>query len=194
MNLVPSKLLTLLCLAFFAWFSSSAVAAIDVYDFDNEKQEEQFKELSHTLRCPKCQNNTISDSNAELAKDLRTKVYEMTKAGKSKQEIIDYMVARYGNFVTYNPPFTVATAILWLAPFAVLILGVVVIVFRARNTSTSGLQLDSDNSASDGADMLSEEDEARLSSLFGDNSSDDNNSYDNNSDNSNSGSTNKGGK
>ncbi|GAL33228.1 cytochrome c heme lyase subunit CcmL [Vibrio maritimus] len=89
-------------------------ATIEIHEFDSLEQENQFKELSHTLRCPKCQNNTIGDSNAELAQDLRQKVYEMTKEGKSKQEIVDYMIARYGNFVTYNPPLTLATSILWL--------------------------------------------------------------------------------
>ncbi|MDF5617793.1 cytochrome c-type biogenesis protein CcmH, partial [Vibrio parahaemolyticus] len=108
--------------------SLAAHAAIEVYEFDNLEQEQQFKELSHTLRCPKCQNNTISDSNAELAQDLRHKVYEMTKEGKSKDEIVDYMIARYGNFVTYNPPFTVATAILWLGPLAVVLGGFGLIV------------------------------------------------------------------
>ena len=97
-------------------FSLAAHAAIEVYEFDNLEQEQQFKELGHTLRCPKCQNNTISDSNAVLAQDLRHKVYEMTKEGKSKDEIVDYMIARYSNFVTYNPPFTFATAILQLGP------------------------------------------------------------------------------
>ncbi|WED25848.1 cytochrome c-type biogenesis protein CcmH [Vibrio sp. DW001] len=112
--------------------SFTAHAAIDVFEFDNEQQEEQFKELSHTLRCPKCQNNTISDSNAELAKDLRVKVYEMTKAGKSKDEIVDYMIARYGNFVTYKPPFTIATSILWLGPLFVVLLGFSIIVFNSK--------------------------------------------------------------
>lgn len=112
--------------------SLSSFAAIDVFEFDNEQQEEQFKELSQTLRCPKCQNNTISDSNAELAKDLRVKVYEMTKAGKSRDEIVDYMIARYGNFVTYKPPFTIATSILWLGPLFVVLLGFSVIVFNSK--------------------------------------------------------------
>ncbi len=73
-------------LAVFAALTFSLAAhAIEVYEFDNLEQEQQFKELGHTLRCPKCQNNTISDSNAELAQDLRHKVYEMTKEGKSKK-------------------------------------------------------------------------------------------------------------
>ncbi|MDW1631822.1 cytochrome c-type biogenesis protein [Vibrio sp. Y176] len=115
-------------------FSLAAHAAIEVYEFDNLEQEQQFKELGHTLRCPKCQNNTISDSNAELAQDLRHKVYEMTKEGKSQEEIVDYMIARYGNFVTYNLPFTMSTAILWLGPLAVVLGGFGLIVLRSRKS------------------------------------------------------------
>lgn len=118
-------------------FSMAAQATIEVYEFETLQQEQQFKELGNTLRCPKCQNNTIADSNAELAQDLRHKVYEMTKQGKSKDEIVDYMIARYGNFVTYNPPFTVATSILWLGPLAVVVLGFGIIVLRSRKTKKS---------------------------------------------------------
>lgn len=122
--------------------SMTAHAAIEVHEFDTLEQEQQFKELGNTLRCPKCQNNTIADSNAELAVDLREKVYEMTKAGKSKQEIIDYMIARYGNFVTYNPPFTIATAILWVGPIGVLLIGFGFIVVRSRSKKATPEQSD----------------------------------------------------
>jgi len=120
-----------------SWLLSfSATAAIDVYDFDSPQQEQQFHELSDTLRCPKCQNNSIADSNAALAKDLRQKVFEMTKQGKSKDEIVDYMIARYGNFVTYNPPLNASTAILWAAPLSVLVIGFVFIVLRTKRRKT----------------------------------------------------------
>lgn len=115
-------------------FSMAAHATIEVYEFETLEQEQQFKDLGNTLRCPKCQNNTIADSNAELAQDLRHKVYEMTKDGKSKGEIVDYMIARYGNFVTYNPPFTLATSILWLGPLSVVLIGFGVIVLRSRKS------------------------------------------------------------
>ncbi|MCW8333048.1 cytochrome c-type biogenesis protein CcmH [Vibrio sp. SCSIO 43135] len=139
-------------LAIVAAFSLSmaASAAIDVYEFDTLEQELQFKDLSHTLRCPKCQNNTIGDSNAELAQDLRQKVYEMTKEGKSEKEIVDYMIARYGNFVTYNPPLTLGTAVLWAGPIAVLVLGFGLIVLRTRTTkkkTASGDDWDKDKEA-----------------------------------------------
>lgn len=132
-------------------FALTAHAAIEVYEFDTLEQEQQFKELGGTLRCPKCQNNTIADSNAELAVDLRQKVYEMTKEGKSKQDIIDYMIARYGNFVTYNPPFTIATSILWLGPIAVVMFGFGFILIRSRktkaNTKADSQQWDADKEA-----------------------------------------------
>ncbi|TXY08622.1 cytochrome c-type biogenesis protein CcmH [Vibrio mimicus] len=136
--------------------SLSALATIEVYDFDTPEQEKQFQELGATLRCPKCQNNTIADSNAELAQDLRQKVYEMTKEGKSKSEIVDYMIARYGNFVTYNPPFTLGTAILWLGPISVLVIGFTVIVLRSRRKARG---------AENAADW-NEEQEARLKALL----------------------------
>ncbi len=120
--------------------SVAAHAAIQIYEFETLEQEQQFKELGSTLRCPKCQNNTIADSNAELAVDLRQKVYEMTKEGKSKQEIIDYMTARYGNFVTYNPPFTAATSILWLGPLFVVVFGFGFIVLRSRSKKATSKQ------------------------------------------------------
>ncbi|AUI86648.1 cytochrome c-type biogenesis protein CcmH [Vibrio azureus] len=140
------------------FLSFIAQAAIEVYEFDTLEQEQQFKELGHTLRCPKCQNNTISDSNAELAQDLRHKVYEMTKNGQSKQEIVDYMIARYGNFVTYNPPFTFATAILWLGPLIVVIGGFGLIIWRSRRSKQ--------HSKPDPSTQWNEEKEARLKSLL----------------------------
>lgn len=80
--------------------SGSALATIDVLQFKDEAQEQQFRQLTEELRCPKCQNNSIADSNSMIATDLRQKVYELMQEGKSKKEIVDYMVARYGNFVT----------------------------------------------------------------------------------------------
>ncbi len=136
--------------------SLSAYAAIEVYDFETLEQEEQFQELNQTLRCPKCQNNTIGDSNAELAQDLRQKVYEMTKEGQSKQDIIDYMIARYGNFVTYNPPLTIATSILWLGPLVVIVLGFGLIVVRSKKTPK----------VAEKAQEWDEEKEARLQQLL----------------------------
>ena len=84
--------------------AGQASATIDVYTFDSDAQEQTFRELTKELRCPKCQNQDIADSNAGLAKDLRDKTYQMVREGKEKQEVVDYMVARYGNFILYDPP------------------------------------------------------------------------------------------
>lgn len=84
--------------------AGQARAAIDVYTFESDAQEQTFRELTKELRCPKCQNQDIADSNAGLAKDLRDKTYQMVREGKEKQEVVDYMVARYGNFILYDPP------------------------------------------------------------------------------------------
>ena len=105
--------------------SFSVFAAIDTYQFKDEAQEQQ-------LRCPKCQNNSIADSNAMIASDMRQKVYELQQQGQTQKQIIDYMVARYGNFVTYEPPVTPGTLVLWLLPALFVLGGIVVVVRRAR--------------------------------------------------------------
>ncbi|WP_120510297.1 cytochrome c-type biogenesis protein [Photobacterium salinisoli] len=133
-----------------SWFAASVPvqAAIDVYEFATPEQEATFQELTATLRCPKCQNNNIADSNAELAKDMRQKAYEMLSEGKSKQEVIDYMIARYGNFVTYDPPLMPSTLILWLGPLCFLLIGATVLVYRSRKgVVASSQQMDEKESA-----------------------------------------------
>lgn len=126
---------TLFALAFaLLGMSTAARADIDVYNFDSDAQEQTFRELTKELRCPKCQNQDIADSNAGLAKDLRDKTYQMVRAGKSKEEVVDYMVARYGNFILYDPPLMASTLILWAGPFAVILIGVMVVVRRSRRS------------------------------------------------------------
>ncbi|RPH29539.1 cytochrome c biogenesis protein CcmH [Buttiauxella warmboldiae] len=113
-------------------FSFNVLAAIDTFKFQDEAQEQQFRQLTEQLRCPKCQNNSIADSNAMIASDMRLKVYELMQQGKTKQQIIDYMVQRYGHFVTYEPPMTPATIILWVLPVLFILGGAGVIVLRSR--------------------------------------------------------------
>ena len=112
--------------------SGSALATIDVMQFKDEAQEQQFRQLTEQLRCPKCQNNSIADSNSMIATDLRQKVYELMQEGKSQNEIVDYMVARYGNFVTYDPPLTPLTVLLWVMPVVAIGLGGWIIFARTR--------------------------------------------------------------
>jgi cytochrome c-type biogenesis protein CcmH len=98
--------------------------------------EQRMKLLAEELRCLVCQNQTIADSNASLAIDLRNQIRGQIVAGRSDGEIRDYMVQRYGDFVLYKPPFQVNTLALWVAPLALLVTGVVVflIVVRRRRT------------------------------------------------------------
>lgn len=107
-------------------------AVIDTYTFTSEAQEQQYRELTEQLRCPKCQNNSIADSNAIIAADMRQKVYELMQQGHNQQQVVDYMVSRYGNFVTYEPPVTPATLILWIGPLLALLGGGWILVRLAR--------------------------------------------------------------
>lgn len=116
-------------------FSSISHASIEHFEFENAQQEEVFNDLTKLLRCPKCQNQNISDSNAELAKDLRKKTYDLVIEGKSEQEVVDYMVARFGNFVRYDPPVTPATIFLWLGPLLFIIFGLLVLFRQIKKQS-----------------------------------------------------------
>jgi len=94
--------------------------------------EKRMIGLAENLRCLVCQNESLASSHAELAEDLRREVREQMAKGKSDQEIIDYLVARYGDFVLYNPPVKSYTVLLWFGPFAMLLLGAGVLVFQLR--------------------------------------------------------------
>jgi len=114
-------------------------AAIEAFQFETPAQEARFKHLINELRCLVCQNQNLADSDAELAQDLRRKTYEMIKAGKGDGEILDFMVERYGDFVLYRPPLKGTTIALWVGPFLILAIGVVVllrVITRRRNDPT----------------------------------------------------------
>ncbi|MBB6154262.1 cytochrome c-type biogenesis protein CcmH [Pseudomonas sp. JAI115] len=118
-----------------------AHAAIDTYEFAKEGDRERFRELTKELRCPKCQNQDIADSNAPIAADLRKEIFRMLGEGKENQQIIDFMVDRYGDFVRYKPALNAKTALLWFGPAGLLFGGLVVIAVivrrrRAQRTET----------------------------------------------------------
>ncbi len=100
----------------------TAHAAIDVYDFDSVQQEAQYRGLIEELRCPKCQNQNLAGSDAPIAQDLKQKIYDMVKDGRSDGEIRVYMQERYGDFISYKPPVRPSTWILWFFPPLLLIL------------------------------------------------------------------------
>ncbi|HDZ55248.1 MAG TPA: cytochrome c-type biogenesis protein CcmH [Pseudomonas xinjiangensis] len=110
----------------------AAHAAIDTYDFQTEEQRQRFYELSGELRCPKCQNQNIADSNSPIATDLRREIHRMLNEGQSNDEIVDFMVMRYGDFVRYKPALTAQTAVLWFAPAFFLLAGLLVLVIMLR--------------------------------------------------------------
>ncbi|APX05801.1 cytochrome c-type biogenesis protein CcmH [Vibrio campbellii] len=89
---------------------------VDLFEFHSIEVQQRATSLAKTLRCPQCQNQNLVESNAQAAKDLRLKVYTMANEGSSNQEIKDYLVARYGNIVLYQPPFNYSTALLWIFP------------------------------------------------------------------------------
>jgi|SRR5690606_41616785 len=111
---------------------SSAWAAADLPPFEDPQKQALYHELINELRCPKCQNQTIADSNAPLALDLRERTHQMVADGNNKQQVIDYMVARYGDFVHYKPPVTLATSILWWGPVVAIVVGLLVVLMRVR--------------------------------------------------------------
>jgi cytochrome c-type biogenesis protein CcmH len=97
--------------------------------------EARMLRITTELRCLVCQNQTIADSHADLAVDLRKQVREMLQAGQNEQQITDYMTARYGDFVLYRPPFKATTALLWIGPGIMVVLGLAGLVFVLRRRS-----------------------------------------------------------
>lgn len=120
----------------FALAANLATAApIEFNQFDSPQQEADYQSLIQTLRCPQCQNNNIADSNATIATDMRAKTLELLKQGKNKDEVVEYMVERYGNFVTYDPPLTPATIFLWILPILLILSGISLILMRKKKGS-----------------------------------------------------------
>ena len=121
-------------LGLLALFSSvTAAYTLEQFQFDDPKQTLQFQKLIEELRCLVCQNESLASSQADLAQDLRAEVYEMMQSGKSREEIVDFLVARYGDFVLYDPPLKPATYPLWFGPLILGILGLLIWVRVIRN-------------------------------------------------------------
>ena len=129
--------------------SAIVQATIESVAFATPEQEHRYRVLTNELRCLVCQNQTIADSNADLAKDLRRQIREMIGRGDSDRAIIDFMVARYGDFVLYRPPFKAITALLWVGPFLFLAGGLIVMiaVIRKRSRQSSSLLSESEQAS-----------------------------------------------
>ena len=121
-------------------------AQYDAFVFDTPEQEKAFHKLSGELRCLVCQNQAISDSNADLAKDLRVEIHSMLLDGKSEDEIIRFMVERYGDYVLYRPPLKPLTWLLWFGPFVAFVAGIFYVkrFIREHNTGNIAGELSDD--------------------------------------------------
>ncbi|MEP4890053.1 MAG: cytochrome c-type biogenesis protein [Aliiglaciecola sp.] len=125
----------------FVLFTSPLWALEEAYTFDDPVKQKMFLDLTEELRCPQCQNQNIADSDAMIAHDLRRKVYELLNEGKSREEIVDFMKSRYGDFVSYQPPVTPLTIWLWLLP-VIFVIGAAWFVFTQRKKQVNDFDED----------------------------------------------------
>ncbi|MEE2762430.1 MAG: cytochrome c-type biogenesis protein [Pseudomonadota bacterium] len=131
------RMLSVLLLVLLSPLAQAEVA--NVYEFDTAEQEQRFQDLIVELRCPKCQNQNIADSNAPISKDMRAEVYRRMRAGASNDEIVDALVARFGEFILYKPQVEKRTILLWATPAIAVLGGLLVVagvVLRARRRQT----------------------------------------------------------
>lgn len=148
------KLFQILGLMLF--FTHTALAAVDVYEFNTEDERRRYQKFLDELRCPKCKNQNLAGTNSQIAVDLRRELHKMVTDGKSDEEIIDFMVSRYGDFVLYRPPLKPSTMALWLGPVVFILTGataVGVIVWRRRRLVPQ-------------AAVLSEEEQQKLAAML----------------------------
>ena len=127
----------LIIASFFLLLANVALANVAMPVAENPELEKRVQAISEELRCLVCQNQTIADSHADLAIDLKNQVREMLAQGKSNKEVTDYMVQRYGDFVLYRPPVKTTTWLLWFGPFLLLIGGIGFLVLKLKNRKVS---------------------------------------------------------
>lgn len=140
-------------------FGASVHASIDVYEFSTEDRRDQYLALTKELRCPKCQNQDIADSNAPIAQDMRREVHRMVEDGQSSEQVVQFMVDRFGEFVSYKPKVNASTYALWYGPYILLVLGLIVVVIVAKKAR---------NKRDSSGPELSAEEENKLNQLLED--------------------------
>jgi len=145
--------------------SSGAIASsVETYQFSKPEYEVRFQELNKILRCPKCQNQNLADSNSMISQDLRREVFRLMEEGRSDDQIIEFMVMRYGDFVLYKPKFDGVTYFLWLGPIGFGVLGLLVLVMvvwrqrKKRHTLNTTVQ--------SGGEHLSAEEQEKLDRIL----------------------------
>lgn len=134
--------------------NADTVADADILTFTTPEAEENYNKLVEELRCLVCQNQNLAGSDADLAKDLRSQVYDMVEAGQSRTDVIDYMVTRYGDFVLYRPAFKLKTLLLWLGPIVFLLLTLWLVMRWVRSQSVKSTETLSDTQRETVRDLL----------------------------------------
>lgn len=153
--------LTSTLLLLMGWSASQALASIDVFEFKSDVDRARYEQFIDEMRCPKCQNQSLSGSDSPIAADLRREIYTQIEAGRSDKEIVDFMVERYGEFVLYNPRLSSSTLFLWGFPAFLLVAGVIfLIIFVRRRREVAATQ------------ALSDAERKKLAELLGDSSID----------------------
>ena len=128
--------------------------AIEPMPFSSHAQEVRFQHLTAQLRCPMCQNETLADSNAPIARDLRNQIFQLMQHGQSDEQIKQYLVARFSDYVLYDPPLKAGTVLLWFGPLLILLGGAGVVLMAIRKRSRGSLAADtpSDSAPTDNGD------------------------------------------
>ncbi len=139
------------------WMNQSH-AAFNLKKFENPEHAARYEDLIYQMRCLVCQNQTIADSDADLAKDLRDEIYKMIQSGQSDQQIIDFMVARYGEFVLYKPRIELKTWLLWGGPALLLLTGIIILIVN-HFVRKKQVDMDIDQQALNKAQSLLDEDD-----------------------------------
>lgn len=157
----------------FILLSVPALASFETYDFSTTHNEMRYFKLSKELRCPTCQNQNISDSDAPLAADLRRELHRMIEDGYKDEAVLDFMVSRFGEFVHYKPRVTPETYVLWYGPFVLLLGGFLAVLFIARNRRLRASALHTDATVAenqtkdaDTQKLLTKEERERLDRLL----------------------------
>ena len=150
LNVAAAVLCAVLC----AGFASTVGASEDLVQFESAEQQQLYRQLTAELRCPKCQNQNIADSNAVVAVDMRNKTLELVRQGQTHDEVIDFMKQRYGDFVHYQPPFQLSTIWLWLLPILA-VLSLAFTVFR-RSKSSQTAEAHAETPATESAQLDAE--------------------------------------
>jgi len=164
-----NSLRSFLILFSLALFSGDLAAVVDIYEFDTASQRERYHQLSEELRCPKCQNQNLAGSDSQISEDLRRELHRLLLKGQTDNEIKNYMVERYGDFVLYKPRLQKATLVLWVLPFVLFVIGIfaisVVVNRRKANALPDEVVVSNDDNSA-----LSDNEQTTLNTILTTNS------------------------